>query len=686
MKISKKILKEAFTHLVTAKALTEKYEEHFKTTSKYVHATSRGHEIIQIAAGMQLKPQDYVYPYYRDDSILLSIGMTAKDLMLQLHAKKDDPFSGGRTYYSHPSVRDKDKPKVPHQSSATGMQAIPATGTAMGMQYREIENLDTFKKDEDKPLTVCSLGDACVTEGEVAEAFQMAALKQLPILFLVQDNGWDISATKDEIRTMDAHEYVEGFKGLEALTIDGTDFEESYQTLEKIYKTIRKERRPFLVHAKVPLLNHHTSGVRMDFYRDDLDEHQEDDPYPKMVEYLKKNDFTKDEIEAIELIAQVKVKEEYQKALEAEDPKPEDLFTHDFAPTNITSEVGEREPENGEEAVMVDCAIHAIEEIMREHKESMLYGQDVGRRLGGVFREAATLAQKFGDNRVFNTAIQEAFIVGSTVGMSSVGLKPFVEVQFADYIWPGLNQLFTEVSRSNYLSDGKWPVSMVLRVPIGAYGSGGPYHSGSVESVVCNIKGLKVAYPSNGADLKGLMKAAYYDPNPVVIFEHKGLYWSKMPGTKRATSIEPSADYRLPLGKANVIQEIWKQDEEETLSIITYGMGVHWALNAAEELGLENHVEVVDLRSLAPLDMETIEKSVNKTGKCLVVTEEPSESSFAGALVGRIQEKCFQNLDAPVMLLGSENMPAIPLNSVLEEAMIPSAEKVKTKIQELLNY
>jgi 2-oxoisovalerate dehydrogenase E1 component len=334
--------------------------------------------------------------------------------------------------------------------------------------------------------------------------------------------------------------------------------------------------------------------------------------------------------------------------------------------------------------VMVDCALFAVEELMRKHKECLLYGQDVGGRLGGVFREAATLAQKFGDDRVFNTPIQEAFIVGSTVGMSAVGLKPIVEVQFADYIWPGLNQLFTEVSRSCYLSNGKWPVSMILRVPIGAYGSGGPYHSSSVESVITNIRGIKIVYPSNGADLKGLMKAAYYDPNPVVILEHKGLYWSKVPGTKGATSVEPSEDYILPLGKAWLLQEIWKQEDVETLTIVTYGMGVHWAYNATKEI--RNQVEIIDLRTLYPLDEDTIMTSVKKTGKCLVVTEEPSNNSFALALAGKIQEQCFQYLDAPVMTIGSENMPAIPLNSTLEQTMIPSMEKVKMKIDELLNY
>lgn len=687
--MKKDILKKAFKNVATAKAMTEIYEENFKVVSKYVHATSRGHEVIQTALGMQLKPQDYAFPYYRDDSILLAIGMTPYELMLQVLAKKDDPFSAGRTYYSHPSLRDDDKPKIPHQSSATGMQAIPATGVAMGFWYKESLGKDEAiaqQVREDQPIVVCSLGDASVTEGEIAEAFQMAALKQLPILYLVQDNGWDISANAAETRAQNAAEYAAGFHGLEAISIDGTNFEESYNTIQEVIEKIRTERRPFLIHAKVPLLNHHTSGVRMEFYRDDLEEARSRDPFPKLQKLLLDNGFSEKEINEMVTSAETEVAASLDRALKAEDPKPEDLFTHDFAPTPITEEVGERSPEGGEKVVMVDCALFAIEELMAKHKECLLYGQDVGGRLGGVFREAATLAQKFGDNRVFNTPIQEAFIVGSTVGMSAVGLKPIVEVQFADYIWPGLNQLFTEVSRSCYLSNGKWPVSMILRVPIGAYGSGGPYHSTSMESVVTNIRGLKIAYPSNGADLKGLLKAAYYDPNPVVIFEHKGLYWSKVKGTKGATSLEPSEDYMLPFGKAWVLQEIWPQEEDETLSIITYGMGVHWAMNASEALGMKDKIEIVDLRTLHPLDYDTVFKSVKKCGKCLVVTEEPSENSFSRALQGRIQEECFQQLDAPVMIIGSENMPAIPLNSVLEQTMIPSVEKVKAKIEELLAY
>ncbi len=680
-RLNKDIYKNSYRLMCTARAMTNIFEENKEVTSKYVHATSAGHEAIQLAVGMQLTENDWAAPYYRDDAMLLGIGLTPYELILQLLCKKDDPFSGGRTYYSHPSLNREGFPKIPHQSSATGMQAIPTTGVAMGIQHQEKEGLIQPKKGEES-VVVCSFGDASITEGEVAEAFQIAALKKLPILYLVQDNEWDISAHSSEMRAVDATHYAKGF-GLKTYTIDGTDFTKSYQTIQKSFKEIREKRSPILIHAKVPLLNHHTSGVRMEWYRDDLDEARSRDPYPKLKKDLLENGFTEKEIKEIEKGVNKQVKSDYEKALKAEDPNPEDLFLHQFTPTPILEEKGEREPKDKEAVVMVDSALFAIKELMAKHPESLLYGQDVGKRLGGVFREAATLAETYGNNRVFNTPIQEAFIIGSTVGMSAVGLKPIVEVQFADYIWPGLNQLFTEVSRSNYLSNGKWPVSCIIRVPIGAYGSGGPYHSSSVETVLTQIKGIKIAYPSTGADLKGLMKSAYYDPNPVVILEHKGLYWSKIKGTEKAKTIEPSEDYIIPFGKARIALK-HEKNEKNSICIITYGMGVHWALNAAK-----NHkgkVEIIDLRTIYPLDEELIFNTVNKHGKCLVLTEEPFQSSFAQSLVGSIQENCFEKLDAPVYVMGSENLPAIPLNSNLESAMLPNAGKVSKKIEDILEY
>lgn len=682
--LNKEVLMRAFHLMATARQLTLQYEANFKTVSKYVHATSRGHEAIQIATGLQLTPHDFISPYYRDDALLLSMGVSPYQLMLQLMAKRDDIFSGGRSYYCHPSLKDVDKPKIIHQSSATGMQAIPTTGIALGLMTKAAIGLAS--DDEKQSVVVCSLGDASVTEGEVAEAFQMATLKQLPIIYLVQDNGWDISATAAETRAMNAWQYAQGFPGIEAISIDGTDFETCYAAMSEVVTKCRTERRPFLVHASVPLLNHHTSGVRKDWYRDDLADHESRDPYPKLIQLLQKSGFSDREIQQWDDSCAGEVSLAYEKAIKAEDPRPEDLFLHDFAPTPITAEQGTRHPENGEEKVMVDAALFAIQQMMAADERVLLYGQDVGKRLGGVFREASTLGDKFGDHRVFNTPIQEAFIVGSTVGMSAVGLKPIVEVQFADYIWPGLNQLFTEVSRSCYLSNGKYPVNMTLRVPIGAYGSGGPYHSSSVESVVSNIRGIKIAYPSNGADLFGLLKAAVADPNPVVIFEHKGLYWSKVKGTDAARTVVPSEDYILPFGKAmNVLSASSAQLQKgPAVLIVTYGMGVHWALQAAHHF--EGRVGIIDLRTLYPLDEDLIYTTAKEYHRVLVVTEEAVNNGFAQSLAARIQENCFEYLDAPVVTVGSHNLPAIPLNETLEKTMVYSSEKLAAAIEKMLAY
>jgi 2-oxoisovalerate dehydrogenase E1 component len=672
---------QAFELLVTAKEMTHLYEREKSVTSKYVHATSRGHEGIQIAMGLHLEACDFVFPYYRDDAMLLSMGLSPYDLMLQLLAKKEDEFSGGRTYYSHPSLNRPGFPKIPHQSSATGMQAIPAAGVALGLQYRALVGLDS--KDT-SPIVVCSMGDASCTEGEVSEAFQMAALKKLPILFLIQDNGWNISAKGAEYAAQGVSEFYGALNGITVYQVDGTDFPACDAIIREAVQHIRKVRGPVLVQAKVPLLNHHTSGVRKEWYRDDLEEAAQNDPYDKLKSCLLEWGVSEVELMAIEDRVTQEVASAFDQAMLAEEPSLTDLETHVFAPTTITEEAGERAPAGGEKVVMVDAALFAIREIMEKHTEALLYGQDVGARLGGVFREAATLAKQFGDHRVFNTPIQEAFIIGSTVGMSAVGLKPMVEVQFADYIWPGLNQLFTEVSRSCYLSNGKWPVSMVLRVPIGAYGSGGPYHSSSVESVLTAIKGIKIAYPSNGADLKGLLKAAYYDPNPTVILEHKGLYWSKIKGTEEAACIEPSADYVLPFGKARSVLEVQEPTTQTTAVVITYGMGVYWAKEAAKQF--PNRIEILDLRTLAPLDESAVLAAVKRHGRCLLLTEEPTSCSFAQSLAGWISEKAFQLLDAPVRVLGSKELPAIPLNAVLEAAMLPNASKTANHLEELLTY
>jgi len=688
----------AYRHMYRVKIMAATYEAN-RSITKYVHSTSRGHEAIQLATAFNLKSFDWVSPYYRDESMLLGMGWSPYEMMLQLLTRGDDPFSGGRSYYSHPNSKDISKPKIIHQSSATGMQVIPTTGIAQGIQYLEqvrsrqsSESSQTPSDDrllttDNFPVVICSLGDASVTEGEVSEALQFAVLKQLPIIYLVQDNEWGISVSAEEGRAMDAYEYAEGFKGLNRIRVDGTDFFESYETMRKVIQHVREFRKPWLVHAKVCLLNHHTSGVRKEFYRseEDLARHAGMDPFPRFRETVLK-EINEAVLHQIETEVVGEINESFNRAVNSPEPDPKQVDSFVFLPTPVTEEKGERSPSGNKRVIMVDAALFAIREIMEDDEACVLYGQDVGKRLGGVFREAATLGERFGDHRVFNTAIQEAYIIGSTVGMSATGVKPIVEVQFGDYIYPGFNQLVTEISKSCYLSCGKFPVSTIIRVPVGAYGGGGPYHSGCVETTLLSIKGIKIAYPSNAADMKGLMKAAYHDPNPVVMLEHKGLYWSKVPGTEDAKTIEPSRDYILPFGKANRILNANLQmiESGSSLTIITYGMGVYWAKTAAKKFN--GQIEIVDLRTLYPLDEEMIFESVKKHGKCLVLTEEQQNNSFAEALAGRISKNCFQFLDAPVDVLGALNLPAVPLNMTLEAAMLPNAEKVADRIQQLLRF
>ena len=661
------------------------YDEN-RNIAFYVHATALGHEAIQLAAAFHLTPDDYLSLYYRDDIFLLGLGYEPYDLMLQLLAKKDDPFSGGRSYYAHPNNRSPKYPLIPHQSSATGMQAIPATGMAHALKYLEGRKL--LQKDP-PPAVVCSLGDGSITEGEVSEAFQEAVLHRLPILYLVQDNTWSISVSKEEARTMDAYEFAAGFKGMKRMRVDGSDFIKSYEAVGQALEYVRGRKGPVLLHATCPLLGHHTSGVRREYYRseEELAQSRKRDPYLKLRRYLlRKGICSSDDLKAIEGKARQKAESDFARAIAAKDPDPKQVQEHVFAPTPIIEEQGERVPAGANPVIMVDAARHAIDELMAQHPECLFYGQDVGRRLGGVFREAAGLAAKYGDDRVFNTPIQEAYIFGSTVGMSALGLRPIVEVQFCDYIFTAVNQLVTEIAKSCYLTMGKFPVSAVFRVPIGAYGGGGPYHSGSHESMITNIKGIKVVYPSNAADMKGLLKAAYYDPNPVVIFEHKGLYWSRVKGTEAAKTVEPDADYVVPIGKARIFLEAdpSKVQSGESVVVITYGMGVHWALHAARQF--DGRIEIVDLRSLNPLDESMIFERVRIHNKVLIVSEDTFHHSFALALAGLIQQNCFEYLDAPVEVVSSLDLPAVPINLRLEAAMLPSAEKVAEKLSLLLDF
>ncbi|MDR3712937.1 MAG: thiamine pyrophosphate-dependent enzyme [Puia sp.] len=685
------VLLKAYRLMCMAQEMAATYENN-RSVCKYVHSTSRGHEAIQLAAAFHLLPCDFASPYYRDESLLLGLGFTPFELMLQLLAKGGDIFTGGREYYSHPNFRGAGKPTIIHQSSATGMQAIPSTGIGQGIQYLETIGSSLLKRGSrgEAPVVLCSLGDTCMTEGEVSEALQFAVLKKLPVIYLVQDNGWGISVRAAESRVSDAYDYAAAFTGIGRLRIDGSSFEDSYEAMGRVVGAVRDSRAPFLVHARVPLLGHHTSGVRKETYRsrEDLDQDTARDPIPLLRRGLLERGVSESRLSADREDARSQVVKHFAAAVASPDPDPGSVSDFVFVPVPpaVNKECGERHPAGrGEKILMVDAALFAIREIMEEYPEAVLYGQDVGRRLGGVFRETATLAEQFGDHRVFNTAIQEAYIIGSTAGMSATGVKPIVEIQFADYIYPGFNQLVTEISKSCYLSCGKFPVQSLIRIPVGAYGGGGPYHSGSIETTLLSVKGIKVVCPSNAADMKGLMKAAFLDPNPVIMLEHKGLYWGKIPGAEEAKAPEPSRDYIVPLGQARIVQEASadKVVSGESCCLVTYGMGVYWAKAACRDF--PGQVEIIDLRTLYPLDEELIYATVKKHGKCLVLTEEPQNNSFAEALAGRISRHCWRSLDAPAEALGALDLPAVPMNLCLEKAMLPGPEKVAVAIGNLLS-
>ncbi|MEO6949301.1 MAG: thiamine pyrophosphate-dependent dehydrogenase E1 component subunit alpha, partial [Ginsengibacter sp.] len=382
--IDKEILLNAYRLMCAAGAMAETYESN-RPICKYVHSTSRGHEAIQLAAAFQLLPCDYVSPYYRDESLLLGLGFTPYTLMLQLLAKADDIFTGGREYYSHPNYRGEDKPTIIHQSSATGMQAIPTTGIAHGLQYLKTIESPLFRKGEngENPIVICSLGDASLTEGEISEAFQVAVLKKLPIIYLVQDNDWGISVTSSEARTMDAYQFAKGFKGLNRLSIDGSDFVESYKAMRKVVKEVRRNSGPYLIHARVPLLGHHTSGVRKEFYRteEELLDQSKLDPFMKLRKRLLNYGIEESDLNQIAETVKQAVVLQFEQAVAAPEPDPSKVSDHIFAPTQVTKEEGIRVPPGKEKVVMVDAALFAIREIMEQFPEAILYGQDVGKRL-----------------------------------------------------------------------------------------------------------------------------------------------------------------------------------------------------------------------------------------------------------------------------------------------------------------
>lgn len=662
-------LKKAYSLMCLASAMNRLYNENRQQIA-YPFSTSRGHEAIQIAAAMHLKPHDFLCPYYRDEAMLLTIGVSPYELMLQLLSRKEDPFSGGRMPYLHPVLQRDDAPQIPFPGSPNGSHVIPATGLAQGLMYLLSQNL---RVDYDRPVVLCSLGDSMAVGGEIAEAFQIAVLKSLPVVYLVQDNDWSASVQSAEIRAVDAYELAGGFKGMKRVRINGADFVEAYDKVQIAVEYARQERMPVVLHAKCPLLGDHSSKVRREMYRtdDNIALHQRDEPMERLRRYLLMEGENPQVAAELEQEAKETVARDFALALQAAEPDASGIMLYRSAPAKITEEQGSRnENEAGAPTITLrEAAIRATDEILAQHSGAIYYGEEIGGPLGGTHGVALGLAGLHSPDRILNMPATNAYLIGAVAGLAAAGCQPMVSLPSVQAVLAGLNQL-RELSRYYYLSNGKSAVPAVIRVSVGNLGA---------ETMLLQLPGIKVMYPSNAADMKGLLKSAFADPGPVIMLEDVELY-----DLAEAESPEPDIDYVLPLGKARIVQDASseRRDEGNSLLVITYGRGVHWATAASENF--PGSVEILDLRTLNPLDWEAIVQAVKRHGKALVLTAESQRNSFAEVLAGRIMQQCFRFLDAPVAVLGSASLPALPANQALANTALPNAEKVAEAIRQLL--
>ncbi|MDJ1470443.1 alpha-ketoacid dehydrogenase subunit alpha/beta [Xanthocytophaga flava] len=662
-------LKKAYELMCTTQHIQNVYKKNADQIP-YQYSSSRGHEAIQIAVAMHLKPHDFLFPYYRDESMLLTMGIQPYELMLQLLARKEDPFSGGKMPYLHPILQREDMPQIPIPGNYTGSHSIPATGLAQGLMYLLSQNL---RMDFDRPVVLCSLGDAVITEGEISEAFHIAILKKLPIIYLVQDNDWGGTVKSDEIRAVDAYELAGGFKGMKRVRINGADFVDAYDKVQIAIDYARLERMPVLLHAKCPLLDDHISGVSHTLYRseENFALHQRDEPIERLRRYLLIEGETEESIDKIGQNIEQTINDSFEYASISQQPDTGNIMLYRFAPTKVIEEEGNRNTDASEKITMRQAAIQALDELLTENPEAIYSGMEIGSPLGGIHREAAGLAQKHGNERVISMPAAESYLIGSIMGLAAAGCKPIVSMPSTKSIFLAMNQL-NRLSEAFYLSNGKIIVSSVIRVPIESVG---------IETLLLQFKGIKIAYPSSAADMKGILKSAFVDPNPVILLEHTSLY-----DLKEAESPAPASDYVLPLGKSRIAQYSAEESRNEgnSLVVITYGPGVHRTIAASANY--PGSVEVLDLRTLSPLDWDAIMSAVKRHGKAMIVTMESQRGSFAEMLAGRITQQCFRFLDAPVFTCGAASLPAIPVNQQLAETAIPTADKIAEVIGQLLSY
>lgn len=622
------------------------------------HLSSEGHELIGVIGGIFFQDEkDWGFPYYRDRGFAVGKGADTKELLGAFLARGIKNHSGGRMMPEHYCDFKK---RIPCQSSVVASQLLQAVGVAKGARIRQVNE-----------MVYVSFGDGATSEGDFHEALNFSCLHRLPIVFVCQDNEWAISVPKEEqtCRPSIAN-LVEGYKPLEVLEIDGCSVIEVIEAYQKA--TSYTKEGPSLIVAKVPRIGPHSSSDDPKKYKkaEEFILDRKKDPLPRTLEtFIEQGLVTEKECEAI--LEEVNLLVEEGIAYAENLPLPTSVQESDaFCPVTITPQINFLD----EEVTMASAINHALSEAMQEDPRIIVFGQDVAHGKGGVFCITEGLTEKFGKERCFNTPLAEATIMGLALGTSLGGLlRPVAEIQFADYIWTGINQLFNEIASYYFRSNGVWNLPLVLRMPCGGYIQGGPYHSQSIEAFLAHAGGIKVVLPSNSADAKMLFKAALKDPNPVVFLEHKALYRQRAFSAQK----EPTKDSIMPLGKAKIVKK------GSSLTIVTWGMGVLFAVHAVEELGLS--VEIIDLCTIVPLDIETVLASVEKTGKLLIVHEAPLFCGFGAEVAAQVSEKAFSYLDAPIKRVGGKLLP-VPYAKSLENEVLPQKEDVKKAILELHRY
>ncbi len=624
-----------------------------------------GHEAIQVGAAFALRaatPNYWLLPYYRDAAFMLAMGMSAQDILLGLFAKADDPTSGGRQLPAHWSDREKN---VYTPSSVIGPQFPHACGFAEALKIR----------GEDGVVYVSS-GEAGTSGGDWHEAMNLAVIRNLPIVFLIENNMYAISVHEDEEVAGSIAARARAY-GMNGVAIDGMDLFASYAAVFDAAAHAVAGGGPTLIEAKTYRFGAHTSDDDEKLYRprEEVEAWLKRDPIPNILNYLIEVGVLDEDSDAA-LVADIETElAEATMAAEASD-EPTDftsrVYAADIVPINPVVEV---EPAVvGEEVNLITAVNKALHDVFETYEGAVTFGEDVADPKGGVFKATSGLTDTFGEARCFNMPIAESLIVGVGIGMSATGLLPIAEIQFADFIHSAFDQIVSEAARIHYRSNGAWNCPLVIRVPYGGGIRGGLYHSQSIEALYAHIPGLKVVIPSTPADVKGLLFSAIEDPDPVMFLEPKKLY-------RLAKGPYPAGDHRVPLGQAAL------RCDGNDLVIIAYGAMAHFSVQAAEQLQKEGiSVSVLDLRSIRPLDWPSIEAAVQRTGKVLIVHEDNEFGGFGAEIAAQIAKKAFDWLDAPIERYAAPEIPSFPFNESMEKEAMPSVEGIIERARALARY